>query len=169
MGRRIVKVSFRRRRKRKTDYKARESFLKAKEPRLVIRKTNRYLIVHIVKSKEAQDFTLCYANSKELNKFGWHMGLKNIPAAYLTGLLIAKKAKEKGIKKVIVDIGLLRSTKGSKIYAVVKGAIDGGLSIPFKIEMAPSEERIRGKDSKRYSEKINSLFEEIKNNILNKK
>ncbi len=161
MRKRLVKIALRRRREGKTDYKARIALLKAKEPRMVIRKTNRYIIVHIVKSKESQDFTVCYTNSKELSKFGWDLSFKNIPAAYLTGFLMAKKAKEKGITKVIVDIGLNRSTKGSRLYAVVKGAIDGGLEVPCKNEILPTEDRIKGNHTKNV-EKINKLFNEIK-------
>ena len=36
------------------------------------------------------------------------------------------------------------STKGSKIYAAIKGAKDGGISIPHSEEILPSEERISG-------------------------
>jgi len=75
--------------------------------------------------------------------------------------LIAKKAKEKGIKKVIIDTGLYRSTKGSKIYAVVKGVFDYGLDIKFKEDVLPSEDRIQGKHTKRVNE-INKKINEIK-------
>jgi len=34
--------------------------------------------------------------------------------------------------KAILDVGLRRTTTGSRIFAVVKGAIDGGLNIPHK-------------------------------------
>lgn len=164
MGKKLVKVTFRRKREGKTDYKTREALLKTKEPRLVIRKTDKYVITQIVKSKEAQDFTVCNANSKELSKFGWNLSFKNIPAAYLTGFLIAKKAKEKGIKRVIVDIGFYRSTKGSKLYAVVKGALDYTLEIPHDAKIMPSEDRIKGSHTKN-AEKINKMFSEVKEKI----
>ncbi len=160
----LVKVRFRRRRESKTNYRKRYILLKSNEARLVIRKTNRYIITQIVKSKEAQDSTLCYVNSKELEKLGWSFSFKNIPAAYLTGFLIAKKAKEKKIKKVIIDVGLYRSTKGSKLYAVIKGVIDGGLEVSCKEEILPSEERIKGKYTKK-SDEINKKFNEIKEKI----
>ena len=100
-------------------------------------------------------------NSKELSKFGWNFSFKNIPAAYLTGFLIAKKAKEKDVNKVIIDMGLYRSTKGSKIYAVIKGAFDYGLDIKFKENIIPTNERIEGKHTKRANE-INKKLNEIK-------
>ena len=165
MRRRLIKVPFRRRLECKTDYKARSVLLRSKEPRLVIRKTNKYIIAQIIKSKEAQDITICYVNSKELINFGWNLSFKNIPAAYLTGMLIAKKARKKRIEKAIVDIGLYRSTKKSKLYGVVKGAIDGGLVINCKKEILPSEDQIKGNYTKN-SEKINEIFNVIKEKII---
>ena len=44
-------------------------------------------------------------------------------------LEVLKKAQEKKIKKCNLDIGRQTSTKGSKLYAVVKGAIESGLDI----------------------------------------
>jgi large subunit ribosomal protein L18 len=136
------------------------NLLKAKTPRLVVRKSNRYIIAHIVESKEAQDKTLCYVNSKELSKEGWTFSFKNVPAAYLTGIIIAKKAKEKGIKKVILDISRYTSTKASKLYAVVEGAIDGGLEINCKKEILPSKERIYGEHTKN-ADKIKKIVEKL--------
>lgn len=153
-----MKVGFKRKRKGKTDYKARLNLLKTQIPRLIIRKTNRYIITQIVQSKEAQDKTCCYANSKELSKSGWASSFKNLPACYLTGKLIAKKANEKGINKSIVDMGRHASTKGSKIYAVIKGAIDGGLEIPCDKKMFPPKEKLEGIYTKT-SEKIKKIIE----------
>jgi len=158
----MKKVFFRRRREGRTDYKARRGFLTSGKPRIVIRKTNRYIIAQIIKSEEARDFIVVGVNSKELSKFGWKNSFKNVPAAYLTGLLIGKKASEKGIKEIILDIGLQRSTKGSRIYSVLKGAIDAGLSVEYSKEILPEEKRITGihineeieKEVKRIKEKI---------------
>lgn len=135
MGRRI-KVEFKRRRSGKTDYKARAILLKSENPRLVVRKTNHYIILQITKSKEARDFVICTANSAELKNFGWKGSYKSREAAFLTGMLTAKKAKEKNIVKVTPDLGSYRSTKGSKLYAALKGAIEGGLSFKLKEGMA---------------------------------
>jgi len=164
MRRKLIKVALKRRREGKTDYKFRSNVLKTALARLVVRKTNRYIIAQIVESKEAQDFTVVYANSKELNKFGWHYSHKNIPAAYLTGLLIAQKAKKKKIKEAIFDIGLQRSTKGGKIYAVVKGCVDNELKINYSEKIAPSEDRIKGLHTQaKDNEKIlNEIKEKIK-------
>ena len=104
----IKKVVFKRRREHKTNYHLRTGLLKSNKPRLVIRKSNKYVIAQIVKSNEAQDFTIAYAISKELKGFGWNYGMKNLPAAYLTGFLVARKAEKQKIKEAIVDIGVQR-------------------------------------------------------------
>lgn len=157
-----MKIEFKRKRQHRTDYKARIALLKSSLPRLVVRKTNKNIIAQIVKSKEAQDFVVCSANSAELKKHGWNFSCKNLPACYLTGLLIAKKAKEKKINQCILDVGMQRSTKGSRIYALVKGAIDMGIKIPCDEKIFPSEERIRGKHintdiEKKFSELMQKL------------
>ncbi len=157
------KVNFRRRREHKTDYDSRIKLLQARKPRLVIRKTNKYIIAQIIKSEEAKDTTIAFAVSKELSKYGWNHGFKNLPAAYLTGLLIASKAEGK-IKEAIVDIGLQRSTRGSRIYAVIKGAIEGGLKINCDEKMFPENERLKGAHLK--TKDIDKKIEEIKNKIL---
>jgi len=143
----------RRRREAKTDYKARFAMLKSEKPRLVVRKTNRYIVVQIVKSDIAQDKALARASSKDLLQKGWPKeksgSLKSLQAAYLTGILLAKKSK---VKEAILDAGLNRNISGSRIYAVLKGAIEGGLKIPHKKEALPTEERLNS------SEKLKALL-----------
>ncbi len=158
----MKKVQFRRKQEYKTDYKARIALLKSALPRLVIRKTERYMIAQIIKSKEAQDFVLCSVNSAELKKYDWNFSCKNLPACYLSGLLVAKKAAEKKIKECVLDAGMQRSTKGSRIYALVKGAIDGGMKITCSEEIFPSEERIAGKH---INAEIVKKFSELKEKL----
>lgn len=144
----------------KTDYAARMNLLKAKTPRLVVRKSNRFITAQIVESKEAQDKTLCYVNSKELSKEGWTFSFKNVPAAYLTGVLLAEKAKGKGIKKAILDISRYTSSKASKLYAVAKGAMDGGLEINCDEKILPKEDRLYGGHTKN-ADKIKKIVEKL--------
>ena len=143
---RVVRV--RRRRENKTDYKARIGLLKSDTPRFVVRKTNRYITAQIIKSKEAQDSTLHSVNSKELRGYGYNSSFKNIPASYLTGFLLGVKAR-KDIKKAILDIGLQRSTKGSKLYAALKGFIDSGIEVSHSKDILPDEKRIKGEHTKK--------------------
>lgn len=161
----MKKVKFRRRRAGKTNYKARLSLLKSGLPRLVARKSNRYITAQIVKSKEAQDFVVCCANSKELLKYGWPFSLKSIPAAYLTGFLLGTRAKKNKIKSVVLDIGLQRSTKGNRAYAVLKGAIDAGILAKYSEDVMPSKERLNGKHLKN-AEKIEEEKNKVKEKII---
>ncbi len=154
-----MNIPVRRRREFKTDYRARRNILRGEIPRLIVRKTNRYLITQIVKSSEAQDSVVFSANSKELKNYGYNFSFSNTSAAYLTGFLIGMKAKGK-IQKAILDLGLQRSTKGSKLYAAVKGFSDSGINIPHSAEILPSEDRIRGKHT---GKEIN--IDEIKKKI----
>lgn len=158
MARKTVK--FRRIVERKTDYKARLALLKGGFPRFVVRKTNKYIIIEVVESREAKDFAICYANSKELKKYGWNISFKNIPASYLTGFLAGVKAKKSGVIKAVADLGLQRSTRGSKLYAAVKGAIDAGLEISCSKDIMPGQERIEGKHLKQKID-VNKIKEKI--------
>lgn len=146
MGLRTLK---RRRRENKTDYKSRRILLTSGLPRIVVRRTNKYFILQAVESYEAQDKVIATITSKDLLKNGWDIkmegSLKSIPAGYLTGLLFAKKL---GNGKYIVDLGMTRTLKGSRIFSVVKGLVDGGLDINVNEIVFPSEERLNGEHLK---------------------
>lgn len=135
----------RRRSEAKTDYNARLSLLMSKSARLVIRKTNNYIIAQIVKSDIAQDSVIVGVSSKDLLQHGWptsHAGsLRSLAAAYLTGLLLAEKAKT-SVKNAILDMGMQRNVKGSRIFATLRGFIDGGISVPHNPTSLPDDKRI---------------------------
>ena len=161
-------MPFKRRRLGKTDYRKRLKLLLSKKPRLVVRRSLKYILAQIVEFSKEGDKTLAQASSKELKKLGWEFACDNLPAAYLTGLLIGRKALAKGIEESILDSGLYSSTKGNRIFAVVKGAIDAGLKIPVDEAVLPTEERIKGLHISSYLEKFKTLpekFEEIKKKI----
>ncbi|MEM5834400.1 MAG: 50S ribosomal protein L18 [Candidatus Aenigmatarchaeota archaeon] len=163
------KMPFKRRREGKTDYKRRLKLLLSKKPRLVVRKSLKYIRAHIVEFDKRGDRTIVFAFSKELRKLGWNYACDNLPASYLTGLLLGKRALEKGIKEAILDLGLSPSTKGSRIYACVKGALDAGLKVRVSEEVLPSEERIKGMHISNYLEKFKNIpedFEKMKKKIL---
>jgi len=163
-----MRVAKRRRREYKTDYAKRIKLLKSGTPRVVFRKTNRYVLVQYVTSKEAQDKIEFGINSKHLMKYGWPKeargSLKSIPAAYLTGFLMGKKIINKKLKTPVIDFGMLRVLHKSKVYAFLKGLIDAGVKIDCKEEAFPKEERIKGQDLK------NKIpFNEIKSKIQSEK
>lgn len=70
---------------------------------------------------------------------------------------IEKEAEKKDIGRPFVcflDIGLCRSTVGARVFAALKGAVDGGLHIPHKDKVFPKfkeEEKKKGGDDKKKS------------------
>ena len=150
----IQVVQFRRKRERKTNYKKRISLLTSGKPRIVIRKSLCNINLQIVEYKPEGDNVLVSANSKELVKLGYILNRGNIPAAYLTGLLLGQKAKKKAVKEAIVDAGLNIHVRGSRIYAALKGIVDSGLKVPCSKEVFPPDERINGTHISNYAEKL---------------
>uniref|UniRef100_A0A0N5CG13 Large ribosomal subunit protein uL18 n=1 Tax=Strongyloides papillosus TaxID=174720 RepID=A0A0N5CG13_STREA len=135
--------------------------------RLVVRFTNKDIIAQITYSRLEGDVVIAAAYAHELPKYGLKAGLTNYAAAYATGLLLARRHLKnikldsiyKGVEKVdgeiynaeqegenprpfmaILDVGLARTTTGAKVFAVMKGAADGGIYIPH------SESRFFGYD-----------------------
>jgi len=125
--------------------------------RLVVRFSNKDVITQITYAKITGDFILASAYSHELPRYGVPAGLTNYAATYATGLLLARRllAKLKLADKyqgkteitgddynveaitdgprpfrALLDVGLRRTTTGSKLFAALKGATDGGLDVP---------------------------------------
>jgi large subunit ribosomal protein L5e len=125
--------------------------------RLVIRFTNKDIIAQIIFARIAGDVVVTSANARELPRYGVALGLTNYSAAYCTGLLLARRhLKKLGLAskypgkeevdgedytveplktgprpfKAHLDIGLVRTTTGHRVFAALKGALDGGLNVP---------------------------------------
>ncbi len=137
-------VPFRRRREGKTDYYSRAKLVVADAPRMVVRRTNRQIICQLVVAEMQGDRTLVTATSLELAKLGYTGATANTPAAYLTGMLFAKKALAAGHEEAILDIGLARATPGGRVFAALKGAVEGGLDLPHGEEILPDDDRAKG-------------------------
>ncbi len=166
-NKKVFTIPFKRKREGKTDYNARLRHLKSKKPRLVVRKSNKNIMAQLVKYDEKGDKVLFTITSKHLEKYGWKQNKGNIPSAYLVGLLIGVKAKG---KDAILDIGLQSPKRGARIFAVLKGASEGGLKINFNESVVPSEDRIIGKHIKDFEKKgILEIFEKTKEKILSGK
>lgn len=138
--------------------------------RLVVRFTNRDIICQIISSEIIGDKVFAAAYSHELKRYGIEHGLTNWAAAYATGLLVARRALKKlgvdeaftGVEeadgeyklteaaevdgderrpfKCFLDVGLIRTSTGARVFGAMKGASDGGLYIPH------SEKRFPGYD-----------------------
>ena len=156
------KVAFRRRREGKTDYGARLKLIGLDKHRLVVRVTGNHTIAQIIDVELSGDQTLVSAHSQELKNMGWLGSGKNTSAAYLTGYLCGKKALKEGIEGAVLDMGLKSSTKGSRVYAVLKGAIDAGLEVPYKDVILPDEDRIKGEHIVQYAKSLDKAEMEKK-------
>ncbi|MEM4165938.1 MAG: 50S ribosomal protein L18 [Candidatus Bilamarchaeaceae archaeon] len=152
-------VPFRRRKEKKTDYRKRAALLKSNLPRMVVRKTNRQVIVQFFEFSPRGDNCLVSVDAVRLKKIsGWEMKC-NSWSAYLAGLLAGKEALKKGIKDFVLDIGRQTPTKGSIVFAALKGAVDAGLQTKFSEEVIPLDKL------ENIPEKIKGMFEEAKNKI----
>ncbi len=170
----------RRRKESKTDYGNRLKLLKGERPRIVFRKTNKYVIGQYVVSDETKDRVEIGVNSKQLLNYGWPEefsgSLKSLPASYLTGLLLGKKiSKDKRLSQAqsgssesqtkenpIVDLGMIRNIHKTKTFAFLKGLVDAGVNVKHKVETLPEEDRIKGKNLKK---DFSDVFEKIKSNV----
>lgn len=168
-------TQFRRKRQGKTDYKKRLRLLSSRKFRLVVRKTNKNVTAQIIEFKPEGDDVIVSAHTNELRKHGWKCAKRNLPAAYLTGLLCGLKAKKANIKEAVLDIGMVPAVKGSLVYAALKGAVDSGLEVPHSKEVIPSEGRLSGKHiesntvtkfTKFDAKSVPKNFEEVKNKIM---
>lgn len=157
-----ARITYHRKREGKTNYKKRLRLLQSRKKRLVIRRTNKYVIAQIVEYKPSGDVVVVSSNSKALTKLNWKYSCKNLPASYLTGLMLSKKAKDKKVLEAILDLGLQTPIKKSRIYAVLKGVVDGGISIPCSEDIFPGEERLSGKH---ISDKVTKDFTSLKTKI----
>lgn len=156
-------ISYRRKREGRTNYKKRLTMLISGNHRIVIRKSNKNMIVQVVDYHENGDKVLVTASSAELKKQGWDHATGNLPAAYLTGVLAARKSAKKNVKGAIVDLGLQTSAKGSRLFAAVKGAIDGGLDVKCSEDAFPTEDRLNGKHM---DAKVPKMFTDVKSKIM---
>jgi len=135
--------------------------------RMVVRMTNKDIICQIVYAKIVGDVTICAAYSHELPKYGLEVGLTNYAACYCTGLLCARRllkkleldedyegctepdgemflVEQEGEKRpftCVLDVGLVRTTTGNRVFGALKGAVDGGLNIPHSEKRFPGYDR----------------------------
>merc|ERR1719198_2693711 len=135
--------------------------------RFVVRTTNKDVICQVIYAKITGDVCMAAAYSHELPKYGIEVGLTNYAACYATGLLCARRllAKmeladqyegqtepdgemflvehEDGKRPFtcVLDVGLVRTSTGSRCFGALKGAVDGGLNIPHSEKRFPGYDR----------------------------
>ena len=151
-------VPMRRRREGRTDYHQRLRLLKSGSPRLVARGSNQHVRAQLVSPGPQGDETTASASSTELANYGWEAPTGNLPAAYLTGFLLGRRAADAGVDEAVLDIGLNTASPGAKVFAVQEGAIDGGLYSPHNEDVFPAWERTRGEHIAEYAEMEGGLY-----------
>lgn len=146
----------------------------------MVRITNSRIICQIIHATLAGDRVLCAADSTEFKKWGLNAGLTNYPTAYCTGLLLARRLlkqlkmdtmyqgkteadgkrydvskgsannAERRPFKALLDVGLARTTTGSRVFGALKGACDGGLYIPHHTRRFPGSSKSNKKKKVKY-------------------
>jgi large subunit ribosomal protein L18 len=138
---------YKRRSTGQTDYHRRLKLLRSDTPRAVVRVTNTQVICQLVGYESDGDQVISSADGSSLRgKYAWpsKTSTKTVPAAYCTGYALAKQVLKAGHDEAVLDIGLAASTPGNRVFAALKGMIDGGLWVPHSEEIFPSDERISG-------------------------
>ncbi|KAJ6791923.1 60S ribosomal protein L5-like [Iris pallida] len=148
--------------------------------RFVVRFTNKDVTAQIISATIAGDMVLAAAYAHELPHYGLEVGLTNYAAAYCTGLLLARRvlktlemdeeyegnveatgedysvepAESRRPFRALLDVGLLRTTTGNRVFGALKGALDGGLDIPH------SDKRFAGfkKDDKQLDAEVHRKY-----------
>ncbi|XP_027335510.1 60S ribosomal protein L5-like isoform X3 [Abrus precatorius] len=166
-------VKFKRRRAGKTDYRARIRLINQDKNKYNTPKyrfvTNKDITAQIISASITGDIVLAAAYSHELPCYGLKVGLTNYAAAYCTGLLLARRvlkmlemdeeyegnveatgedfsvepAETRRPFRALLDVGLIKTTTGNRVFGALKGALDGGLDIPH------SEKRFAGFDKEK--------------------
>ena len=97
----------------------------ADRPRLVVNRTNRYFYAQLI--DDAKGNTIVSASSLSSAKAGVAAKEKKSDQAFALGESLAKKAFEKGVKKVVFD---RRSYQfHGRVKSFAEGAKKGGLTI----------------------------------------
>ena len=148
-----------------TDYRRRLKLLRGGQPRAVVRVTNTQVICQLVAYEPNGDKVIAAATGASIvSDFKWpkDASRKSVPACYIAGMALAKKATAAGHGSAVLDIGLGASTKGNRVFAALKGMVDGGLEIPHGENVLPDEGRIIGSH---ISDDVAAAVESTKSNI----
>ena len=136
----------------KTNYRKREALLISKLDFVTIKISNQNVIAQVLKPEIQGDIVRVSTHSRELRRYGWKGSLNSLPACFLVGLVLGRKALEKGVDKAVLYIGNKPFT--SRIAACMKGIIQAGINIPISSESYPTEHRLNGQHIAEYALKI---------------
>jgi large subunit ribosomal protein L18 len=171
----------------KTNYRKRSAILIGRQLFVTVKISDQNVAAQVLRPTPTGDIVIVSAHSRELAEHGWKGGFNNLPACYLTGMLLGKKALEKEVNGAVLYIGKNHFT--SRVAACMKGIVDAGVRMPFSEESLPDEGRISGhhiadysnilkENEKEYNSRFSAIlknglkpedypshFEEIKNRI----
>ena len=174
----------------KTNYRKRSAILIGRHLFVTIRISDQNVAAQVLRPTPTGDVVIASAHSRELVEHGWKGAFNNLPACYLTGMLLGKKAIQKEISTAVLYIGKNHFT--SRVAACMKGIVDAGVSMPISKESLPDQDRISGhhiaeyshtlkEDEKEYNSRFSAIlknglrpedypshFEEIKSRISGK-
>jgi len=174
----------------KTNYRKRSAILIGRQLFVTVKVSDQNVSAQMLRPTPTGDIVLASTHSRELAQHGWKGAFNNLPACYLTGLLLGKKAIQKEIKAAVLYIGKNHFT--SRVAACMNGIVDAGVRMPISEESLPDRTRIAGqhiaeysntlkKDEKEYNSRFSAIlknglkpedypshFKEIKSRILGK-
>jgi large subunit ribosomal protein L18 len=119
---------------------------------VTIKITNQNVIAQVLKPEIQGDIVRVSTHSRELRRYGWKGSLNSLPACFLVGLVLGRKALEKGVDKAVLYIGNKPFT--SRIAACMKGIVQAGINIPISSKSYPTEHRLNGQHIAEYALKI---------------
>ena len=174
----------------KTNYRKRSAILIGRQLFVTVKISDQNVAAQVLRTTPTGDIVIVSAHSRELAEHRWKGGFNNLPACYLTGMLLGKKALEKEVSSAVLYIGKSHFT--SRVAACMKGIVDAGVRMPVSEESLPDEDRISGhhiadysnilkENEKEYNSRFSAIlknglkpedypshFEEIKNRILDR-
>ena len=153
---------------KKTNYRKRASLLLSRKLFITIKVSNQNIVCQVLEPVISGDKVLVSVHSKNLINFGWKGSLNSLPACYLSGFLLAKKAKNsKNISESILYLG--KNSFTEKVASCLKGMLDGELKIPSSPDSFPDDGRISGKHISEYASLLNETpekYDKIFSNII---
>jgi large subunit ribosomal protein L18 len=145
-------VPFRRRGSKSTNYGKRLSLVKSGKPRMVVRSSNRNVLVQLVEFLPKGDRVVVSVNSRGLRKFKW-APRRNLPTAYLVGYYAGMLGKKAGVKEFVLDIGMVSPVVGGLPFAAQMGAMDAGLESPHGKDIVDGK-RVKGEHIESFAKSL---------------
>ncbi|KAJ6145746.1 60S ribosomal protein L5 [Penicillium chermesinum] len=151
-------TKYRRRREGKTDYYARKRLItqaknkyNAPKYRMVVRFTNRDIVTQIVHSEISGDKVIAAAYSPRAEGLRYHPGsyqlgcrlrhrspgVEEATGEHTLAEAVETEDGERRPFKAFLDVGLVRTSTGNRVFGAMKGASDGGIFIPHSSARFP--------------------------------